>query len=1018
MTTENRDVQPTDETLQRPSAQPREPAVRPHEPPVEADRWQQADRLFARALEVPEAERAAFLEQACRDDGELLELVQQLLAFDDADDSFLAKPLAAAEVDALVGGSDQRVGPYRLMGQLGSGGMGTVYLAEQSEPVERKVALKVIKAGMDSEQVLARFEGERQALALMDHSNVARVYDAGCTDAGRSYFAMEYVPGHEITTHCDRAELGFRGRVRLFLQVCDGVQHAHQKGLIHRDLKPSNILVKSSMTEPATVKIIDFGVAKSLQRKLSAHAAHTQLGTFVGTPVYSSPEQIMGRFVETDTRSDIYSLGVVLYELLVGAAPYGLDDFEGKTQLEIVQMLSDEEPPTPISRFSTGEGDTEAIAKRRSLSVEQMQRRLRGDIAWILLKCLERRPEDRYPSVSELRKDLERWLDDRPIEARPTTGFYRLQKLVRRHRTAVTVASLVAVALLATTAAAVVGFVRAERAAEEARLAADFQVEQLQSIDPAAMGAGLRTHLQESVRRRLADQDLEPGAIEADLATLDALLQHANFTDLSLALLDEHIFDRAEAAIEDDYGETPQLQARLWQSVSDTQQALGQYESAVEPQERALALRRDELGSEHPLTLESLRSRGRLRLLTGRLDDAEADLRAAMEAQRRVLGASNEDTLTTISDYATVVRSRGKLADAEPFYRQAVAGYRQVLGDEDLSTIATINNLGVLLQNLGRIDDAEPLLREALDGIRRVSGDEHPDTLVLIGNLGAFLQLRGAWDEAEALLRESLAGRRKILGDEHPSTLKAIDNLGVFLTRRGQLEEAETLHREALTRHREELGDEHPDTLISAGYMGIVLTRLGELDEAEAHLRESLDGMRRVLGDEHRRTLKALDSFASLLETRGALEQAEAHRREALDGMRRVLGDEHWSTVTAASRLGSLLHRRGQHNESLALSREAAESARRLDAIYRFVVGESLVTSGCALAALGRFDEAEVALEEGRTILAEVEPIDQRPELVARGFLELYEAWHQAEPAQGHAAKVSRWSETLAQLEP
>ena len=969
--------------------------------------WQRADRVFVQALELPETERPAFLEEACSEDSQLRQLVHELLGFDEALGSFSEGPaLEAVERAAAEASAEQHIGPYRLLGQLGSGGMGTVYLAEQSEPVERKVALKLIKAGMDSEQVLARFEGERQALALMDHANVARVYDAGAAGTGRSYFAMEYVPGHEITEHCDRAELGFRDRVRLFLQVCDGVQHAHQKGLIHRDLKPSNILVKSAQGEPATVKIIDFGVAKSMQRKLSAHAAHTQLGTFVGTPVYSSPEQILGRFGETDTRSDIYSLGVVLYELLVGTPPHTWDDFDGRSQEEIARMLSEEPPTKPIHRFTTTTGkDAETVAQRRSLTVEQMQRRLRGDVSWILLKCLERRPEERYPSVSELRKDLERWLEGLPLEARPATGLYRLRTFVRRHRTGVAVTALVGAALLTTTAAAVTGFLRAERAAEEAELAADFQVEQLQELDPAAMGLGLRTKLIDEIRHRLGEQEVEPSVLEADLKTLEGLLSHANFTDLSLSLLDDQLFARAETAIAEKYGETPLLQARLWQSVADTRRELGQFEAAVEPQQRALAVRRRELGDEHPLTLESLASRGFLWLVMGRLDAAEGDLRQAAEARRRVLGDEHPETVISIGTLGSSLQAQGKLAEAEPNLREALETHRRVLGNEHPDTLISIGNLGSLLSDQGKLAEAEPYYREALEASRQVLGDEHPGTLISVNNLGFLLSSQGRAAEAEPYYREALETSRRVLGNEHRDTLISINNLGSLLRSQGKFGEAEALFREALATRRRVLGDAHPDTLFTVNSVGLLFRSQGQLAEAEPYFREALETRRRVLGEEHPDTLVSMGNLGLLLMSQGKLSEAETYGRKALDAYRRLYGEERLDSLRAARNLAKILNERSKYAEVTELLEETLPTAdgalgkeHQVSAEMRSLLGEALV-------GLGAYDGAEPLLLDGYQALeASLSADDERVRQAAERLAALYEAW-------GRAAQAKEWWE-------
>ncbi|MCB1600223.1 MAG: protein kinase, partial [Xanthomonadales bacterium] len=496
-------------------------------------------------------------------------------------------PGSTAMADAAA--PARAIGPYRILEPLGDGGMGTVYLAEQRSPVQRTVALKVIKAGMDSVQVLARFEAERQALALMNHVNVASVFDADTTDLGQPYFAMEYVPGLDITAHCDQQELDFRQRIELFLQVCDGVTHAHQKGLIHRDLKPGNILVKKPQGQASTVKIIDFGVAKSLHGKLGAHTAHTRIGSFVGTPVYSSPEQILGHQADVDTRADIYSLGVVLYELLVGVTPYSDQELSDKSQAELVKFLTQSDPPDPASRFrSLGPEDEAEIAKQRSTTVERLIETLGADLSWIVAKCLERDPEDRYGSALELKRDLQRWLDDKPIEARPTTRWYRWRKLIKRNRATVAIAATITLILLGTTTAAIIGYQhtesaleKAEQAGREAQLAADFQTNQMRAIDPQTIGLGVRRGLINVIESRLTERG--ELAARTGMEQLEGLLDGVDFTSLITAQLEQQYFKPSLQVIASQYTEYPALQAALWQSSADTLFELGLYEPALEP---------------------------------------------------------------------------------------------------------------------------------------------------------------------------------------------------------------------------------------------------------------------------------------------------------------------------------------------------------------------------------------------------------------------------------------------------
>lgn len=869
---------------------------------------------------------------------------------------------------ALVG---QSIGPYHLLDVLGEGGMGTVYLAEQRDPVERRVALKLIKPGMDSELVLARFEAERQALALMDHDNVAAVYDAGYAASGQPYFVMEHVPGLGITTFCDRSKLGIRTRIELFLQVCNGIHHAHQKGLIHRDLKPSNILVKRPPGQGPSVKIIDFGVAKSLQRKLSQHTIHTRLGSFVGSPSYSSPEQLSSHSLDVDTRTDVYSLGILLYELLAGVTPYGADKLASKSPIELVKLLS-RDPPSPGSRFaSLDSSEKEAIARDRLQWIEGLEQQLSTDLSWIIFKCLEHDPENRYASVLELKKDLLRWLADRPIEARPTTGFYRLGKLVRRHRVAVASAALATLALLATTLFAVVGFLRAEHEADKARAAAieaekaaEFQVRQLQAIDPAAMAIGLRQQLREHARQPMPEPGSTRAAASERERQLDRLLHGVNFTDLARDQLQIYFFEPALRAIETDYGELPLLQARLWQAMAEALRELGELERAVEPQELALETRRSILGLEEPSTLASLRSRGKLRVSLGRLEEAETDLLEAAKGLQRLLGSDHPETLAAIDELGSFFLEKGDLDEAERHYRAALEGRRRILGDEHLDTLRSINNIGSLLWQRGALDEAEAHYQEALAGRRRVLGNESLATLESLNDMGALLWKQDKPDEAEMHYREALAGFRRALGDEHPNTQVTINNLAVLLKQRGQLEKAEGLHREALQVQRSLFGDDHPSTLRSIANLGLVLRARGQLDEAELYYREALRGRRQVLGNDHPSTLSSINNLSFLLQDLGRLDEAETHIREALDGRRRVLGEDHPSTLRSLHDLGVLLRMKGRLDAAEPLHSQALEAQRRILGDEHPDTLRSISNVGYLLQARGEPDRAESLYRE------------------------------------------------------
>ncbi len=431
-----------------------------------------ANELFLKALELGSAaERQQFLDGACGGDTGLRSEVEALLQASARAGSFLDAPAAAAVVtigDAPVIEPPAKViGPYKLLQQLGEGGMGTVFMAEQTQPVQRKVALKIIKPGMDSRQVIARFEAERQALALMDHPNIAKVFDAGTTATGRPYFVMELVKGVPITRYCDEHRLTPKQRLALFVPVCQAVQHAHQKGIIHRDLKPSNVLVAVYDDKPVP-KVIDFGIAKATGRQLTERTLCTDIGQVVGTLEYMSPEQAGLNQLDIDTRSDIYSLGVLLYELLTGTTPLERKRLRAAALLEMLRLIREEEPPKPSTRLSATD-ELPSVAANRGQEPKQLSGQVRGELDWIVMKCLEKDRNRRYETANGFAMDIQRYLADEAVQACPPSAGYRFRKFARRNKGALTTAALVAAALLVGTAVSVWQAVRATNALENER---------------------------------------------------------------------------------------------------------------------------------------------------------------------------------------------------------------------------------------------------------------------------------------------------------------------------------------------------------------------------------------------------------------------------------------------------------------------------------------------------------------------------------------------------------------------
>src|ERR1039457_2352362 len=428
--------------------------------------------FFSAALRLPSGERAAYLDEAWAGDAALRQRIEELLQASDEAGNFLERPAATPPNETIPALPAEKVGDkigrYKLLQQIGEGGCGLVYMAEQEEPVRRRVALKVIKLGMDTKQVIARFEAERQALALMDHANIAKVLDAGATETGRPYFVMELVRGIKITDYCDQNNLSTEARLELFMQVCHAIQHAHQKGIIHRDIKPSNILVTLHDGKPVP-KVIDFGIAKATQQKLTDKTLFTAFEQFIGTPAYMSPEQAEMSGLDIDTRNDIYALGVLLYELLTGKTPFDAKELVAKGLDEIRRIIREEEPPRPSTRLSTLDaGEQTTLAKQRQSEPPKLVGLIRGDLDWIVMKTLEKDRTRRYDTANGLAMDIKRHLNNEPVQARPPSSLYRLQKLVRRNKLAFAAAGAIAAALVVGLAVSAWGLVKEQQARREA----------------------------------------------------------------------------------------------------------------------------------------------------------------------------------------------------------------------------------------------------------------------------------------------------------------------------------------------------------------------------------------------------------------------------------------------------------------------------------------------------------------------------------------------------------------------
>jgi non-specific serine/threonine protein kinase/serine/threonine-protein kinase len=786
----------------------------------------------------------------------------------------------------LDGGS---IGPYRLIRKLGEGGMGVVFHAQQTEPIRRDVALKVIRPGMDSQQVITRFESERQALALMEHSNIAYVLDAGTTEAGLPYFVMELVDGVPITRYCDRNRMPLRARIELFLLVCSAIQHAHQKGIIHRDIKPSNILVKNQDGRDV-LKVIDFGLAKALGGKL-ADVSVSGFGTVVGTLRYMSPEQAEATRRDVDTRSDIYSLGVLLYELLTGSTPFEYDAAE-TSLLESLRRIREDEAEAPSNRLRQSPRLSE-VALLRATDAIRLPAQVDHELDWITLKALEKDRTDRYETVSALARDLERYLTGEPVDAAPPSTAYRVRKLVRKHRVGLATA---AGFLLLAIAAAIGGVwlaIRANRAEQQARAVSSFL------RDDVLAQASPETQANPSTR---PDQNLT----------------------VRMAL------DRAAARIGSRFAGEPLVEAAVRQTIGDTYLDLGIYEKAQEQIETALALRRRILGDDDPETRASTLSLAQVLEQRGRYEDAERLLVPLLDELRRERGTDHPDTVDAAANVGRLFWQQGKYAEAEPILEAALAGQRRALEDDDPVTLTTMNILAGTYFSQGKYAEAEPLYRTILDRRRRVLGAEHPSTVISMSNLAGQHRVRGRYDEAEELYREVRDVRMRVLGAEHPDTLAAVYNIAALYQAVGRNEEAEPLFRQVLDARRRILGPDHPRTLATEYGLAVLMRGVGNLPEAETHLSAVLAGRRRTLGEGHPDTLDTETVLGQVQIAAGRFTQAERTLRNVL----RVYdesGVRGWQRAAATANLGESLlgQRRYAAAEPLLLEGYRALEAQR-----------------------------------------------------------------------------------------
>jgi serine/threonine protein kinase len=788
------------------------------------------ESIFVAALDKRSAEdRAAYLDEACGHDPELRRHMERLLNAQARAGSFLQD-----RVPGPAGTIDQQpreqpgtiIGPYKLLQQIGEGGMGVVYMAEQQEPIRRKVALKIIKPGMDSTQVIARFEAERQALALMDHQNIARVLDAGTTESGRPFFVMELVHGVPITRYCDENKLTPRQRLELFVPVCQAVQHAHQKGVIHRDLKPSNVLVTLYDGKPVP-KVIDFGVAKATEQRLTERTLFTQYGTIVGTFEYMAPEQAEMSALGVDTRSDIYSLGVLLYELLTGTTPLDRKRLHAAALEEMLRLIREEEPPRPSARISTSGEALATISQQRSTEAGKLAKLVRGEIDWIVMRCLEKDRTRRYETASGLARDVEHYLKDEPVEACPPSTGYKLRKFVRKRKAILATAAAFAGLLLAGAAASTwqaVRATRAESAATQERDAALAAEEQARADQDRAVAAEAK-----------AKTEKENAQATLDFLWQDVLARASPFNEPDRDLKVRTLLDRIADRLEKGSGKPALVEAAIRRMVGELYTDLGESQ-ALRHLEWARDVQLRELGEKDPHSLATMHSLGVYHFKQNQIRNACEVLGRALELRRSVLGEEHPDTLVTMRYLGTCTRDEEGLR----LLRQALALQSRVLGEKDRETLSTMLYLAENLARQGKFDEAESLSARCLDLSRRVFGDADFLTVLAMLQQARTYGFKDDMARAEPLLEEALKCVRRIADDHHPATLGCMYGLAAAYQWQGKHADAAKLIAQLLDEPRTD-SDGHVRNISAVlNLRGRELITEKQYAEAEQTLRECL----------------------------------------------------------------------------------------------------------------------------------------------------------------------------------
>lgn len=871
---------------------------------MDPERWKTVSALVLAARALPRAGRVAFLENACRGDQDLRHEVEAYLNVDLDRVAFLDRaPIALRDEPDHDLADGSQIGAYKVLKRLGSGGMGIVYLAVQvGDEFQREVAIKVLPPGIDREDADRRFRREMEILARLNHPNIASLYDGGRTEDGRLYYLMEYVDGEPIDLYCRRSQLRLEDRLRLFQKVCGAVQYAHRNLVVHRDLKPNNILV----TAEGEPKLLDFGVAKILEEARETTVLTSQ-GQRLFTPDYASPEQVKGDVITTV--SDVYSLGILLYQLLAGVRPYRLKTF---LDAEIRRVVCRENPPPPSMVRNRPMPSGEIVRPETDPTTASFRRRLQGDLDTIVLTALRKEPERRYGSAAQLSGDLERYLTGQPILARKPTLRYRTVKYLRRNRTWVGVATLFFLVI----GFAVFAMLEQYRQIVQERDRAEAISVFLEQI--FAYSNPMEKNSPETTARELLDAAATQieNQLEHTPMTRAAIQQSLGVAYFHIGLHDRaaDLFQQVQEQMQV-HAPTSELRAKALDGQGETHRQLGDYPQAEKCFKEGLELRRKLFGKDSTEVGLSLNNLGVLYRRMGRLEEAERHYREALAIRRRDT-ESRLPLARTLQNLAVVMRGLGRYPEAEELLTEAIAIKSEELGADHPSAAISVHNLALVYKSQGRFAESKEQYRRSLR-IRRASvGDLHPATAMTLDNLGVLHLDLGEHKEARPLLEEALEIRRQVLPADHTDLARSYHNLGALSFSAGDPVEAEGLFRRAAEIQSQALGEDHSLTLYYQSSLASALAEQGLLEEAETVFLTCLRGLQRPETADRREIARLKRKMAVLLVKAERLEEAERYSREATDELQALLGTDHPDAAAAAAVLGGVLLVQGRIAEA------------------------------------------------------------------------------------------------------